>query len=97
MVHRSKVRNEQAVYFIQGEKGVFVIKVLFLASENTSSAVVEPMLEEEISGDHVLKEINAVVEGNRTLTMKAIGKNVRIWIYGDFVRLTYMKEVPKYR
>ncbi len=28
----------------------------------------------EISGDHVLKEINAVVEGNRTLTIKAIGK-----------------------
>ena len=74
VAHRNKVRDEQAVYFIQGEKGVFVIKVLFLASENTPSAVVEPILEEEISGDHVLKEINAVVEGNRTLTMRAIGK-----------------------
>ncbi len=40
VAHRSKVRDEQAVYFIQGEKGVFVIKVLFLAGENTPSAVV---------------------------------------------------------
>ena len=24
-------------------------------------------------------------------------RNVRIWVYGDFVRLMYMKEVPKYR
>ena len=31
-------------------------------------------MEEEVLGNHVLKEISAVVDGNRTLTMKAIGK-----------------------